>query len=118
MMVSHPSIECVDALYRAGADLALVAGDSSTPLHILARYSRDSAFDHPAIPTTDAASKLLYSLTSHLIKDLKAPLAACDADLETCIHIAAEHGESEQVLAALLDCDSNGVVRAMCNDRG
>ena len=53
-----------------------------------------------------------------LVDDLRAPLAAVDQNKDTCIHVAAEHGESMEVLSALLACDALGAVREMRNARG
>ncbi|KAG6331185.1 hypothetical protein ID866_7906 [Astraeus odoratus] len=109
--VPNPSIEMLDALYRAGADVSLfTTGEHFTPLHCLARLARVS--DAP-----DSAQSL-YNFAVHLIKDLRAPLSACDKNEETCIHVAAEHGESLDVLLAFLECDPTGAVRNLRNSRG
>ncbi|TCD70221.1 hypothetical protein EIP91_004402 [Steccherinum ochraceum] len=105
--VSDPSRAVLDLLYRAGADMSLyTSSNHGTPLHCLARTPRAHA------PAT------IRSFIRHLVEDLRAPLAAVDLDKETCIHIAAEHGESEEVLSALLSCDPLGTVRDMRNSRG
>ncbi|KAG2037717.1 hypothetical protein BDR03DRAFT_896598 [Suillus americanus] len=110
--VPNPSIEILDALYRAGADVSLfTTGEHYTPLHCFARLAR--AYDDlPESP------QLLYQFAIHLIRDLRAPLAAPDKHDETCIHVAAEHGECLDVLLALLDCDTTGTIRNMRNSRG
>ncbi|OAX37391.1 hypothetical protein K503DRAFT_719859 [Rhizopogon vinicolor AM-OR11-026] len=110
--VPNPSVEILDALYRAGADVSLfTTGEHYTPLHCLARLAR-VCDDIPESP------QLLYQFAIHLIRDLRAPLAAPDKDEETCIHVAAEHGECLDVLLAFLDCDTTGTVRNLRNSRG
>ncbi|KAH7884497.1 hypothetical protein F5I97DRAFT_2037547 [Phlebopus sp. FC_14] len=109
--VPNPSIEILDALYRAGADVSLFTiGEHYTPLHCLARLAR----------VTDApdSAHSLYQFAVHLIRDLHAPLSARDKQEETCIHLAAEHGECIDVLLALLDRDPTGYVRNLRNSRG
>ena len=54
----------------------------------------------------------------HLVRELRAPLSATDEDGETCLHVAAEHGESLELLLALLACDTRKAVREMRNARG
>jgi len=104
----EPSIEILDALYCAGAEVSLfTTHEQQTPLHFLARTS------HPP----DSAHSL-HDFVLHLIKDLRAPLSARDKDEETCIHIAAEHGHSIDLLRLFLHCDTNGIIRAMKNSRG
>ncbi|KAA1467547.1 ankyrin [Dentipellis sp. KUC8613] len=112
--VRLPSIEVVDILYRAGADVSLFSRTGNcTPLHCLARRKRGpDSFRGPE------ATKLLYQFVVHLVRDLGAPLAALDHNRDTCIHIAAEHGDSAEVLRAFLDCDPDGTVREMRNSRG
>ncbi|KAG2017573.1 hypothetical protein CC2G_007074 [Coprinopsis cinerea AmutBmut pab1-1] len=108
----RPSIDVIDSLYCAGADTALfTAHEQWTPLHILARSATVTPGQHD-----DAAS--LYQLVVHLIRDLRAPLSARDKDDETCIHIAAEHGQSLELLTYLLECDKSGTVRQLKNSRG
>lgn len=110
--VPNPSIEILDALYRAGADVSLfTTGEHYTPLHCFARLAR-VCDDIPESP------QFLYQFAIHLIRDLRAPLAAPDKHDETCIHVAAEHGECLDVLLALLDCDTTGTVRNLRNSRG
>ncbi|KAF8969137.1 ankyrin repeat-containing domain protein [Flammula alnicola] len=109
---AQPSINILDALYCAGADVSLFTiHEKQTPLHILARFAR-SSFGNPD------ATHSLHDFCLHLIQDLRAPLSARDKDDETCIHIAAEHGESIDLLMLLLDCDTTGAVREMKNARG
>lgn len=60
----------------------------------------------------------LYQFTVHLIRDLRAPLSARDKNDETCIHVAAEHGDCMDLLMVLLDCDTTRSVREMRNSRG
>ncbi|KAF8434088.1 hypothetical protein L210DRAFT_3454250 [Boletus edulis BED1] len=109
--VPNLSIEILDALYRAGADVSLfTTWEHYTPLHCLARLGR----------VTDASnsSQLLYRFAVHLIRDLHAPLSARDRNEETCIHLAAEHGDCIDVLYAFLDCDPTGSYRNLRNSRG
>ena len=110
--VSEPSIDILDALYCAGADVSLfTTHEQQTPLHILAHFGHSSI-------DVDYTSHSLYDFALHLIQDLRAPLSARDANDETCIHIAAEHGKSIDLLMLFLDCDTNGTVREMKNSRG
>ncbi|KAG8213437.1 hypothetical protein J3R82DRAFT_11950 [Butyriboletus roseoflavus] len=109
--VPNPSIEILDALYRAGADISLfTTWEHYTPLHCLARLAR----------VTDASdsAQILYRFAVHLIRDLHAPLSARDRNEETCIHLAAEHGQCIDVLYAFLDCDPTGSYRNLRNSRG
>ncbi|KAH9902811.1 ankyrin [Cubamyces lactineus] len=107
----NPSIEVVDALFLAGADTSLyTTSKHGTLLHCLARNARD--------PAGEARVSHLHAFVKHLVSDLRAPLSAQDDDGETCIHVAAEHGQSIEVLLALLACDSRRVVRDMTNARG
>ncbi|KAI9000549.1 ankyrin [Trametes punicea] len=106
-----PSIEVLDALFLAGADTSLYTTSwHGTPLHCLARKARD--------PVDDTQKYRLRSFIKHLVIDLRAPLSAKDGNGETCIHVAAERGQSIEVLLALLACDTRGVVRNMKNSRG
>ncbi|KAI6042948.1 hypothetical protein EDC04DRAFT_2563561 [Pisolithus marmoratus] len=109
--VPHPSIEMLDTLYRAGADVSLFTTEEQfTPLHCFARLARVS--DAP-----DSGSGL-YDFALHLIRDLRAPLSARDKNEETCIHVAAEHGHCIDVLVAFLECDPTGSIRNLRNSRG
>ena len=106
----HPSVEVLDALYLAGADTSLFSTSGhGTALHCLARAG-DTAYGTPA--------ESLRSFVHHLIRDLRAPLSAKDDRQETCLHIAAEHGHSIDVVIAFLECDTKGTVRQMRNARG
>ncbi|KAH7913589.1 hypothetical protein BJ138DRAFT_1081323 [Hygrophoropsis aurantiaca] len=110
--VQHPSIEVLDALYRAGADVSLfTTTEDYTPLHCLAQLAR---IDN----NLPESSRSLCQFIVHLIRDLRAPLSARDRDEETCIHIAAEHGHSIDVLIAFLECDTTGAIRNLRNSRG
>ena len=110
--VPRPSVDILDALYCAGADVSLfTVNEKCTPLHILARSARPS-YENPD------ATHSLHDFCLHLIQDLRAPLSAKDGDEETCIHIAAEHGHSADLLVLFLDCDTTGAVRKMKNSRG
>ena len=109
--VPNPSVEMLDVLYRAGADVSLfTTGEHFTPLHCFARLAR----------VTDAndSAHNLYNFAIHLIRDLRAPLSARDKNEETCIHVAAEYGECIDVLLAFLKCDPTGSVRNLRNSRG
>ncbi|KII89807.1 hypothetical protein PLICRDRAFT_39980 [Plicaturopsis crispa FD-325 SS-3] len=107
-----PSVEVLDLLYRAGADVSLfTALEDYTPLHCLARTAR-------ACPDDQDAALSVYLFAVHLIRDLRAPLSAQDKNQETCIHVAAEHGVCIDVLSAFVDCDVTGSVRSMRNSRG
>ncbi|TFY76676.1 hypothetical protein EWM64_g7338 [Hericium alpestre] len=112
--VRQPSIEVLDILYRAGADVSLFSRTGNcTPLHCLARRKRGA----DSLRGSES-SKILYQFVVHLVRDLDAPLAALDLNKDTCIHVAAEHGDSAEVLRALLDCDKDGSVRETKNSRG
>lgn len=104
---ANPSMEILDALYLAGADVSLqIRGGEGTPLHCLARHAKPVALN----PIQD--------FIRHLVFDFRAPLTSQDAEGETCLHIAAEHGHSADVLAAFLACDVTGSMREMRNFRG
>lgn len=104
--IERPSMEVLDALYFAGADVSLfTSSEYYTPLHCLARR------EHPSMHS-------LYLFTTHLVQDLHAPLNAKDRNDDTCIHIAAEQGECIDVLMAFLDCDKTCAVRDSRNLRG
>ncbi|KAI0067187.1 ankyrin [Artomyces pyxidatus] len=110
----QPTVETIDLLFLAGADVSLFSKlGNSTPLHCLARRKRgpDSLRDH-------VTNALLYRFVLHLVRDLGAPLDALDNDRETCLHIAAEHGDSAEVLRALLECDGDHAVSEIRNSRG
>ncbi|KIM35268.1 hypothetical protein M413DRAFT_351212 [Hebeloma cylindrosporum] len=103
----QPSIEILDALYCAGAEVSLfTTHEQQTPLHFLARSQQPDS------------THSLHDFVLHLIQDLRAPLSARDKDEETCIHIAAEHGHSIDLLMLFLHCDTSGTIRAMKNSRG
>lgn len=105
------SIEILDALFLAGADNSLyTASHHGTPLHCLARKALD--------PVGDMQVSHLHAFVKHLVSDLRAPLSAQDDNGDTCIHVAAEHGQSLEVLLALLSCDSRGVIREIKNCKG
>ncbi|KAJ3889783.1 ankyrin repeat-containing domain protein [Lentinula edodes] len=105
---SEPSVRVLDTLYCAGADVALFTEhEHYTALHCFAFSDHATyAFDE------------LYQYVYHLVHDLRAPLSARDKQGNTCIHIAAEHGYSIEVLRALLKCDSSYFVRDLCNAKG
>ncbi|KAK0204505.1 ankyrin repeat-containing domain protein [Desarmillaria ectypa] len=109
--VRSPSLEILDALYYAGADVSLFTRhEHFTPLHCLA----SSAY---VFQDDDRVSSLVH-FVSRLIWDFKAPLAARTKEDETCIHIAAEHGCCINLLMILLDYDQTGAVRELRNSRG
>ncbi|KAI9061005.1 ankyrin [Trametes sanguinea] len=108
---ANPSHEVLDALFLAGADISLYTSTKhGTPLHCLARKAQD--------PVGEAQVSHLHAFVRHLVLDLRAPLSAKDENGETCIHVAAERGQSIEVLLALISCDTRGVVRKMKNSRG
>lgn len=110
--VKHPCIQVLDALYCAGAEVALfTTNEHYTPLHILSQSAKLFVEN-----SDDALS--LYHFTVHLIHNLRAPLSARDQNDETCIHIAAEHGNCINLLMIFLDCDITGSVRELRNSRG
>ncbi|RDX57555.1 ankyrin [Lentinus brumalis] len=107
----NPSVEIIDALFLAGADTSMyTASRHGTVLHCLARKAQ-----HPVNPTQ---RDRLHIFVHHLIRELRAPLAATDENGETCIHVAAECGQTMEVLLALLACDTRNTVREMKNSRG
>ncbi|KAG5644652.1 hypothetical protein DXG03_008034 [Asterophora parasitica] len=109
--VPLPCIDTLDALYCAGAEVALfTTHEHFTPLHILAQSARMSENKDHALA--------LYHFIVHLIRDLRAPLSARDKNDETCIHLAAEHGNCITLLMVLLDLDTTGSVRELRNARG
>jgi Ankyrin repeats (many copies) len=110
--IEEPSLDTLDALYCAGADVSLFTlHEQQTALHILAHYACTSK-------TNPDRTQSLREFTLHLIYDLRAPLAARDKNDETCIHIAAEHGNSVDLLYVLLACDTTGAIRQFKNSRG
>jgi ankyrin repeat protein len=110
--VPLPCIDILDALYCAGAEVALfTTHEHFTPLHILAKSALVSS-DEPE------EAESLYHFAVHLIRDLRAPLSAKDKNDETCIHVAAEHGHSIDLLALFLEFDVTGSIRDLRNSRG
>ena len=113
MSVPLPCIDVLDALYCAGAEVALfTTHEHFTPLHVLAQSVRLPLDD----PEEHAES--LYHFTVHLIRNLRAPLSARDKNDETCIHLAAEHGHCIELLAFFLEFDTTGSIREFRNSRG
>ncbi|KAL1683339.1 hypothetical protein EV122DRAFT_258296 [Schizophyllum commune] len=105
---SAPSLDILDALYLAGADVSLFTpNEQFSPLHLLALSQ-----ELPEDP------ELLYNFALHLIRDLRVPLAVTDRLEETPIHVAAEHGTSMTLLSIYLECDPTGSIREMRNARG
>ena len=112
LAAKFPSIDLLDSLYCAGADMALfTVNEQWTPLHILAHSQTLSSGNLDHDPS-------LHELVTHLVRDLRAPLSARDKNDDTCIHIAAERGSSLDLLACLLDLDKSGAVRQLKNSRG
>ncbi|KIY68729.1 hypothetical protein CYLTODRAFT_373966 [Cylindrobasidium torrendii FP15055 ss-10] len=106
-----PCVQALKQLYYAGADVSLfTAKEHFTPLHCLAR-SGYLFLDEERI-------SLLSDFLIGLVRDYRAPLAARDKEDETCIHIAAEHGQCLNVLVLLLELDTTGQVRELRNARG
>ncbi|KAJ4480004.1 ankyrin repeat-containing domain protein [Lentinula aciculospora] len=104
----EPSVLVLDILYCAGADVgSFTEHEHYTALHCFA-FS-----DHAKCP-----SETLYQYVYHLVHDLRAPLSARDKQGNTCIHIAAEHGQSIEVLSILLKCDTLHRVQDLCNAKG
>ena len=112
--LKQPSIEVLDILYCAGADVSLFSKTSNyTPLHCLARSERG-----PDALRDQASNDALYRFVIHLVRNLRAPLQAQDHNNETCVHVAAELGDSAEVLRAMLDSDLEHAVYEMRNSRG
>ncbi|KAF5392211.1 hypothetical protein D9757_001431 [Collybiopsis confluens] len=104
----EPSIRVLDTLYCAGADVALFSEhEHYTALHCFA-FS-----DHGK-----SSPQTLHKYASRLIHDLRAPLSARDKNGDTCIHIAASHGHSIEILQILLNFDPSHSVRDLCNAKG
>ena len=112
--LKQPSIEVLDILYCAGADVSLFSRTGNcTPLHCLARRKRG-----PDALRDQASNDALYRFVVHLVRNLRAPLQARDNNNETCVHVAAEHGDSAEVLRAMLDSDPEHTVSEMRDSRG
>jgi hypothetical protein len=112
--LKQPSIEVLDILYCAGADVSLFSKTGNcTPLHCLARRKRG-----PDALRDQASNDALYRFVVHLVRNLRAPLQARDNNNETCVHVAAEHGDSAEVLRAMLDSDPEHTVSEMRDSRG
>ena len=108
----EPSRDILDALYCAGADVSLFTlYEQQTALHILALYACTT-------PVNSDRTHSFRDFVLHLIQDLRAPLGARDKNDETCIHIAAEHGNSIDLLILFLACDTTGTIREFKNSRG
>ncbi|KAK2460155.1 hypothetical protein APHAL10511_007834 [Amanita phalloides] len=116
----RPNVHVLDALYCAGADVALFTkNEEATALHVLAMLARLPERGTGAeAESYDVRLAELYDFTIHLISDLRAPLSARDRNDETCIHIAAERGMCIELLMILLECDTTSSVRDMRNSRG
>lgn len=110
--VPLPCIDVLDALYCAGAEVALfTTHEHFTALHVLAQSAH--------LPSDDPEHvESLYHFTVHLICDLRAPLSARDKNDETCIHLAAERGQCIELLAFFLEFDTTGSIRELRNSRG
>lgn len=108
MKCRTPNFAIVDALYAAGADMNLLASSQKSPLQI---------FVDNAVPASPEENHTLYLLVRHLIQDLQASILRRDEQMETCLHLAAEHGRCRKVLEALVECDIGGTVRELKNKR-
>ncbi|KAJ7441197.1 ankyrin repeat-containing domain protein, partial [Mycena galericulata] len=107
----EPCIQILDTLHCAGAVVMLfTTHEGWTPLHCLAQSER-KVKAHPEFVS-------LHRFVTHIVRDLGAPLEACDKEGETCIHIAAEKGTCMETLRLLLACDSSGTVWELPNSRG
>ncbi|CCL98167.1 uncharacterized protein FIBRA_00161 [Fibroporia radiculosa] len=107
----HHSLQVLDSLYQAGADVCLyTTSGHETPLHCLAYKARPSR--------TKEHASAIRAFILHLVRDLRAPLSARDHGMNTCLHIAAEYGRNFDVVAALLACDPSGAIRDMRNANG
>ncbi|KAJ3744161.1 ankyrin repeat-containing domain protein [Lentinula detonsa] len=103
-----PSVRVLDTIYCAGADVALFTErEHYTALHCFALSEH-----------AESSSETLYQYVNHLVHDLRAPLSARDRQGNTCIHIAAEHGHSIEIMRILLKCDTSHSVRDLCNAKG
>jgi len=112
--LKQPSIEVLDILYCAGADVSLFSKTGNcTPLHCLARRKRG-----PDALRDQASNDALYRFVVHIVRNLRAPLQALDGNNETCVHVAAEHGDSAEVLRAMLDSDPEHTVSEIRDSRG
>ncbi|KAF5367069.1 hypothetical protein D9758_003932 [Tetrapyrgos nigripes] len=110
--MQFPSIQIVDTLYCAGADFSLFTVEEHwTILHCLSK----SYYPPDRTPNTIHS---LSKFITHLIFDLRAPFSAKDKEDETCIHLAAEHGQSIELLKILLECDRTKSIRNRRNSRG
>ncbi|KAJ7436645.1 hypothetical protein B0H11DRAFT_2364214, partial [Mycena galericulata] len=107
----EPCIQIHDTLHCAGAVVILfTTHEGWTPLHCLVQSER-KVKARPEFVS-------LHRFVTHIVRDLGAPLEACDKEGETCIHIAAEKGTCVETLRLLLACDSSGTVRELPNSRG
>lgn len=108
MFCRPPNFAIVDALFLAGADVNLLTSTLKSPLQILVEYAR------PALPEDNHT---LHLLVRHLIQDLGASPRYRDSELETAMHLAAEHGSCRELLEALVEADSDAVIREWKNKR-
>jgi hypothetical protein len=108
MKCRTPNFAIVDALYAAGADTNLLTSSQKSPLQI---------FVNSAVPASPEENHTLYLFVRHLIQDLQASILHRDGQMETCLHLAAEHGSCREVLEALVECDVGGTVRESKNKR-
>jgi ankyrin repeat protein len=108
MLCRPPNFAVVDALFQAGADVNLLTLTLRSPLQILAEYAR---------PTGSEDCHTLDLFVRHLIRDLGASLRYRDDQSETALHLAAEYGSCRELLEALVECDTDAVVREWKNKR-
>lgn len=109
VIAPRANVSMLDTLYLAGADLSLYTADNTmTPLHIIARHCG----------VNNGTSFRMYAFILHLVRDLGASLDAVNLNGETCIHVAARSGRCVDVLMALLECDADGVVRKIRDNKG
>jgi hypothetical protein len=107
-MTKVPNIAIIDALYYAGADVNLLTSAHQSPLQVLVQH---------AVPVTPEEIHSVCSLLRHMVRDLQASLRYRDDQHETCLHLAAEHGNCREILETLVQCDVGEVVRELKNKR-
>jgi ankyrin repeat protein len=108
MLCRPPNFAIVNALFQAGADVNLLTLTLKSPLQILAEYAR---------PVNSEDRHTLGLFARHLIRDLGASVRYRDNQMETVLHLAAEHGRCRELLGALVECNADAVVREWKNKR-
>ncbi len=96
----------------------LSIGSSSGVLSLVNAPDAEAWSRGPDALRDQASNDSLYRFVLHLVRNLRAPLQALDDNNETCVHIAAEHGDSAEILRAMLDSDLEHIVSEMRNSRG